>query len=107
MDDNIAQQIYTQDRNYKIVETSHDSSYDTTQKKFFPDKFMFVSNWQIDQYKDIDIPKVLVEYPIEYKPRPDREEALKLLGLDPNKNIYYMLVYLHLVKIKKNFLELC
>ena len=85
MDDNIAQQIYTQDRNYKIVETSHDSSYNTDNKKFYPDKFMFVSQWQINQYKDLDIPKVLVEYPIEYIERPNREEALKALGLDPNK----------------------
>jgi glycosyltransferase involved in cell wall biosynthesis len=85
MDFDIANQIYTQDREYKIVETSHDSSYDITQKKFFPDKFMFVSQWQINQYKDIDIPKVLVEYPIEYIERPDRQEALQALGLDPNK----------------------
>jgi glycosyltransferase involved in cell wall biosynthesis len=85
MDDNISQQIYTQDRNYKIVETSHDSSYNTDNKKFYPDKFMFVSQWQINQYKDLDIPKILVEYPIEYVERPNREEALKELGLDPNK----------------------
>jgi glycosyltransferase involved in cell wall biosynthesis len=85
MDFNIANQIYTQDRDYKIVETSHDSSYDTTQKKFFPDKFMFVSQWQVDQYKDINIPKVVVEYPIEYIERPNRQEALQKLGLDPNK----------------------
>ena len=85
MDFEIANQIYSQDRNYKIVETSHDSSYDTTQKKFFPDKFMFVSQWQINQYKDINVPKVLVEYPIEYIKRPDRTEALQALGLDANK----------------------
>jgi glycosyltransferase involved in cell wall biosynthesis len=85
MDFEIAKQIYSQDRTYRIVETSHDSSYDTTQKKFFPDKFMFVSQWQINQYKDIDIPKVLVEYPIEYIERPDRTEALQALGLDANK----------------------
>ena len=85
MDFEIANQIYSQDRTYRIIETSHDSSYDTTQKKFFPDKFMFVSQWQINQYKDIDIPKVLVEYPIEYIERPDRTEALQALGLDPSK----------------------
>jgi glycosyltransferase involved in cell wall biosynthesis len=85
MDFNIANQIYTQDRDYKIVETSHDSSYDTTQKKFFPDKFMFVSEWQVQQYKDINVPKVVVEYPIEYIKRPNRQEALQKLGLDPNK----------------------
>jgi len=85
MDKEIAQQIYTQDRDYIIVETSHDSSFDTSQKQFFPDKFMFVSEWQVQQYKDIDIPKTVVYYPIEYIERPNREEALRALGLDPNK----------------------
>jgi glycosyltransferase involved in cell wall biosynthesis len=85
MDFGVAKELYKKDRNYILVETSHDSSYDASQKKFFPDKFMFVSNWQIKQYESIDIPKVLVEYPIEYKQRPNREDALRDLGLDPNK----------------------
>ena len=85
MNRNIAEQIYTPDRKYTIVETSHDSSFDTSTKQFFPDKFMFVSNWQIQQYKDIDIPQVVVYYPIEYVDRPNRTEALLNLGLDPNK----------------------
>tara|TARA_R110000803_G_scaffold31076_3_gene69661 strand:+ start:1543 stop:4185 length:2643 start_codon:yes stop_codon:yes gene_type:complete len=85
MGSDIAEKIYSPHRNYHIVETSHDSSFDTTQKRFFPDKFMFVSDWQIKQYKDLDIPKILVEYPIEYNNRPNREESLKLLGLNPDK----------------------
>ena len=85
MDDNITKQIYTPSRKHIIVETSHDSSFNTDDKRFFPDKFMFVSDWQIQQYKNIDIPRVLVEYPIEYIGRPIREEALKSLGLNPNK----------------------
>jgi hypothetical protein len=85
MDDEIARQIYVQNRNYSIVETSHDSSFNTDEKRFFPDKFMFVSDWQIQQYKNINIPSVLVEYPIEYIERPNREEALRNLQLDPAK----------------------
>ena len=81
----IMEQVYRTDRPYKIVETSHDSSFNTDNKYFFPDMFMFVSQWQIDQYKDLNIPKVLVEYPIEYIDRPDRTKALQKLGLDPNK----------------------
>ena len=57
----------------------------TDNKLFFPDKFMFVSNWQVEQYKNIEVPKVLVEYPIEYLPRPDRTKALQKLKLDPSK----------------------
>ena len=85
MDDGVARKLYSVDRDYFLVETSHDSSMDTNNKLFFPDKFMFVSNWQIEQYKNIDIPKILVEYPIEYINRPDRTVALKRLNLDPSK----------------------
>jgi hypothetical protein len=85
MDFNVAKELYKTDRNYVIVETSHDSSFNIDHKKFFPDKFMFVSNWQINQYKNINIPSVLVEYPIEYINRPNRDEALRKLHLDPDK----------------------
>jgi hypothetical protein len=102
MDFDVASKLYKTDRNYIIVETSHDSSYDTTQKKFFPDKFMFVSNWQIEQYKDIDIPCVLVEYPIEYIDRPDREEALRKLQLDPAKK---HILHVGLYTSRKNQVE--
>ena len=85
MDSDITKQIYNPNREYVIVETSHDSSYDISNKQFFPDKFMFVSQWQIDQYKSIDVPSVLIEYPIEYIERPDRTEALRKLHLDPTK----------------------
>ena len=85
MDDDIAKKLYSIKRKYFLVETSHDSSMDTSNKRYFPDKFMFVSNWQIEQYKNIDVPKVLVEYPIDYIERPDRKIGLKKLGLDPNK----------------------
>ena len=85
MEEKLSQALYSIDRKYAIVESSHDSSFDTTTKRFFPDKFMFVSNWQIEQYKDINIPKILVEYPIDYVDRPNRENALKRLDLDPNK----------------------
>ena len=60
MDDSIARKLYSTKRKYFLVETSHDSSMNTDNKLFFPDKFMFVSNWQIEQYKNIDIPKILV-----------------------------------------------
>ena len=54
MNYDLARKIYNVDRDYFIVETSHDSSFNTNHKIFFPDKFMFVSNWQIQQYKNID-----------------------------------------------------
>lgn len=99
MDTKVAEFIYDPRRKYKIVETSHDSSYDTTQKTFYPDKFMLVSEWQMNQYKDINIPSVLVEYPIEYVDRPDRIEALKKLGLDPE---YKHVLHIGLFTPRKN-----
>jgi FkbM family methyltransferase len=85
MDNGVAEILYDKSRNYTIFETSHDSSQNPNNKRFFPDKFMFVSNWQIEQYKDVDVPSVLVEYPIEYKKNKNREETCKRLGLNPNK----------------------
>ena len=82
----IATRLYHKSRSYVIIETSHDSSGDPRKKMFFPDKFMFVSKWQIKQYEPLNIPSILVEYPIEYVERTKtREELLKTLRLDPNK----------------------
>ena len=82
----ISKRLYDKNRPYIIVETSHDSSGDPRKKLFFPDKFMFVSKWQIEQYKSLNIPSILVEYPIEYVEKTKtREELLKSLKLDPNK----------------------
>ena len=54
----ISDLIYTQNRKYKIFETSHDSSFDPDNKKvYFPDAFFFVSNWQMEQYENINVPK--------------------------------------------------
>jgi FkbM family methyltransferase len=81
----IAQKLYDKNRSYVLIETSHDSSYDVQNKTFLPDKFLMVSQYQIDQYKALDIPIDLVEYPIEPKVRTkSREQALRDLGLDPN-----------------------
>jgi glycosyltransferase involved in cell wall biosynthesis len=81
-----AEQIYSEDRDYLIFETSHDSSFDITQKRFFPDKFLFVSQWQIDQYQPLGIPCELIEYPIEYKVRTKEKSTKQLeLGMDINK----------------------
>jgi glycosyltransferase involved in cell wall biosynthesis len=82
----VADKFYSINRKYKIVETSHDSSFDISRKLYFPDKFMMVSQYQVETYKPLNIPIELVEYPIEYKKRTNtREELLTKLGLDPNK----------------------
>lgn len=102
MDINIANQIYSQDRTYKIFETSHDSSVNTDIKRFLPDKFILVSNYQVGMLSALNIPSEVVEYPIEYKKRPDRTEALTKLGLDPNK---FHILHVGLFTPRKNQAE--
>ncbi len=84
-DENVARQIYHKDRSYKIIETSHDSSFNPEDKVFFPDKFAFVSQYQKDALSSLNIPTEVVEYPIEKKQKKDREKSLIDLGLNPAK----------------------
>lgn len=85
MGTDIADTLYSATRTYTIIETSHDSSYDVNNKRYFPDKFLMVSNYQVQMYKTLGVPIDIVEYPIEQKVRTKtREQALRNLGLDPN-----------------------
>jgi FkbM family methyltransferase len=80
----ITDKLYSSNRKYAIVETSHDSGYNINNKVYLPDKFLMVSKFQVDKYKVLGVPTYLVEYPIENKVRTKtREQALKELGLDP------------------------
>jgi len=84
-DVDVAKQIYVKNRQYKIVETSHDSSFNIENKLFYPDKFVFVSDYQKNRFSSIDVPAEVVEYPIEKKNKTNRKESLIELGLDPDK----------------------
>lgn len=84
-DSQVCDKIYVADRNYKIIETSHDSSFDVKSKRYFPDQFIFVSEYQKQLASSLNIPATVVEYPIEYKNRTtDRDNSLLSLGLDPS-----------------------
>lgn len=86
MQEDIAHKLYYQnERSYSLIETSHDSSFNINNKRYIPDKFLMVSNFQVEMYKQLGVPTELVEYPIENKVRTKtREQALHDLGLDPN-----------------------
>ena len=85
MGNDIADTLYSINRTYSIIETSHDSGYDVNNKRYLPDKFLMVSNYQVKQYTPLGVPVDLVEYPIEQKVRAKtRDQALRALGLDPN-----------------------
>jgi FkbM family methyltransferase len=85
MPTDVADKLYAMDREYIIIETSHDSGYNVNNKQYLPDKFLMVSAFQANMYQQLGVPVDVVEYPIENKVRTKtREQALLDLGLDPN-----------------------
>ena len=81
----ILDKIYTSDRDYKIIETTHYNAFDFSQKRYIPDEFMFCSQKHLKDSEHIDIPKTVWEVPIKKKIKPNREQTLSSLGLDPTK----------------------
>ena len=79
---NIVKRLYSKDRQYKIFETTHCSYSDPNWKKFFPDKFIFVSPHSLDIFKDLGVLMDLIEYPIDIKTS-NKELAQEQLMLDP------------------------
>lgn len=83
MDDSITKQIYRQSRTYKIYETTHDSSFPVHKKRFFPNKFHFVSAFNAFRYSMFDIPYEIIEYPVDNKLK-DQLKHQEEIGLDPS-----------------------
>ena len=78
----INEKLFNKDRSYKIFETTHDSSIPVTNKRWFPDKFIFVSPFNAFRYSMYDVPYEIIEYPIDIV-KPNKEWAQKELMLDP------------------------
>jgi len=68
-----------------IFETSHDSSFEPTSKKYLPDKFLFCSDNQLIKFRSLDVPACVIEYPVDMKSKnTNRGAMLTELGLDPS-----------------------
>jgi FkbM family methyltransferase len=85
MDSNLTKEIYNVDRDYVLIETSHDSSFSHKGKVWFPDRLALISQWQINEFTPLGIPITLLEADVVYRQRPNRSEGLRKLGLDPQK----------------------
>ena len=83
LDEKITKRIYSNDRKYIITETTHDSSFPVERKRWFPDKFIFVSAFSAFKYSSYDIPYEIVEYPVDFKAVKKRELQNKL-HFDPS-----------------------
>lgn len=68
-------------RSWKIIETTHDSSFNTAHKTYLPDKFIFVSPYNAFKYINLNVPTEVIEYPIDRKER-NQVEAMSKLGLE-------------------------
>lgn len=66
MDRETAEYLYfNSNRDYKIFESTHDSSFSPHNKFYKPDEFVFVSAFTALRYIQFDIPTHIVEYPID------------------------------------------
>ena len=81
----LTSKIYRKDRPYKIFETTHSSDFNVDDKIFFPDKFLFVSQYNCFKFNKFGIPSEVIEYPVEKIVRtPEQKaDAMKKLNLDP------------------------
>lgn len=78
----ILKRLYSPDRKYKIFETTHSSYSSPSQKKYLPDKFIFVSPYSAKKFKDLDVPFDIIEYPID-KLEPSKLTNKLHLRMDP------------------------
>ncbi len=114
----ILDQIFTKDRNYFIVATTHGSFTNPSEIEYHPDRYVLVSEWSRQKFIDTGVETMLWEYPIEeYKF--DKEAAQKELGFEsdwkhilmvglfaPGKNqgeIFALATQLEKYKIKFHF----
>lgn len=84
MDDSVTSLIYNGHRTYKIVETTHDSSFNPKHKKWMPDEFVFVSSYNVFKYIDLPIPMQVIEYPVDLEmkePSKDKTKHVSIVGL--------------------------
>ena len=87
MSGDIAREIFSLDRAYKIVCTTHSSQTDPEHIVYVPDKFVLVSEWSRQQFSKrlgLKVDLEVWEYPIENLRTATKQEAQKALGLDDN-----------------------
>ena len=79
----ILDKIYSNNRNYKILESTHSSHDNSNIKRWLPDRFIFVSEWSQKMYSHFEVDSEVIEYPIDKKTR-NQKWAQEKLNLDPS-----------------------
>lgn len=83
MPDHITKRLYSEERKYSVFETTHNSTFSPYDKRFFPDKFLFVCAFNALKYTIYDVPFEVIEYPVDWQEKP-QYQAQKELGLEPD-----------------------
>jgi predicted O-methyltransferase YrrM len=81
---NILDKIFTKDRNYFILASTHGSFTNPSEIVYHPDRYVLVSEWSKQKFEEANLGVDLDvwEYPIE-EYEFDKEQAKVNLGLDP------------------------
>jgi hypothetical protein len=77
----ILDKIFTKDRNYFIVSTTHGSFTNPSDIVYHPDRYILVSEWSRRRFEETGVETMLWEYPIEDL-KPNRNKAKEILKLD-------------------------
>jgi len=79
--------LYNNNRNYRIIETCHDISFDPNSKIFQPDLFLFCSPYHEETFAELNSRYHTIQYPIDFKTISwiEKVHAKKNLGMDVNK----------------------
>ena len=85
LSDHMLDQIFRENRRYRIFETMHDSSVSPLEKVYLPDKFIVVSPWQVKLLQSLNVPIEVIEHELPQRNFRDYEGSRNQLGLDPNK----------------------
>jgi len=78
----IVEKIFSKDRNYFIVASTHGSYTNPSEIVYHPDKYILVSEWSRQRFEGLGVDLDIWEYPIEEYTF-DKQAAQKELGLDP------------------------
>jgi glycosyltransferase involved in cell wall biosynthesis len=81
MNEECADYLYDAEKPWKIVETTHDSSFNPRHKYYLPDRFIFVSPYNLFKYIELNVPMEVIEYPVDKKTR-DKHSMRERLGLE-------------------------
>lgn len=81
LNENILNKIFSENRNYFIVATTHGSLTNPNEIRYHPDRYVLVSEWSRRVFEEIGVETMVWEYPIE-KYEFNKQEAREKLGLE-------------------------